>query len=142
MLSVGEMPRSFARLIYASQECPGVRRRSRRVLSAPAARIRLMTSRCRGPPRSLCRWTSREKRRRQVSLKLSKYLDKTHFIITPNSSLDSASTAVQESAILVTVCNQLSRIFDIEHGGTLSPHAQTFKVFRMHNWTVKSCFCT
>ena len=28
------------------------------------------------------------------------------------------------------------------HGGTLSPHAQTFKVFRMHNRTVNSCEVT
>ena len=45
--------------------------------------------------------------------------------------------AAQESETLVTIRNQLSRIFDTEHGGTLSPHAQTFKVFRMHNRTVK-----
>ena len=45
--------------------------------------------------------------------------------------------SVQDSETLVTVRNQLSRIFDTEHGGTLSPHAQTFKVFRMHNRTVK-----
>ena len=56
-----------------------------------------------------------------VPLKLSKCLDKIHFIITPNSSLDSAFIAVQDSIILVTVGNQLSRTFDTEHGGTLSP---------------------
>ena len=38
----------------------------------------------------------------------------------------------------MTVHNQLSRIFDTEHGGTLSSHAQTFKVFRMHNRTVNN----
>ena len=58
--SVGEMICSFARLFYTPQECPP---------SQPprltAARLRLMSSRCRGPSRSLCSWTSREKRRKQ-----------------------------------------------------------------------------
>ena len=43
----------------------------------------------------------------------------------------------KESETPVTIRNQLSRIFDTEHGGTLSPHTQTFKAFRMHNRTVK-----
>ena len=131
--TVGGTSCSFARLIYTSQECPP---------SQPprliAARIRLMTSRCRTPSRSLCSWTPREKRRKQCLWNFLNIFTKTCFIITPNSSFDSAWIAVQESETLVTVRNQLSRIFDIEHGGTLSPHAQTFKVFRMHNRTVKS----
>jgi len=73
------------------------------------------------PVARLCSWTSREKRRRQQCLwNFLNILTKIHFIITPNSSLDSASIAVQASAILVTVRNQLWRIFDTEHGGTLS----------------------
>jgi len=48
--------------------------------------------------------------------------------------------AIQESETLGTVRNQLSRIFDTEHGGTLSPHAQTFEVFQMHNRTVNSSY--
>ena len=130
--SVGGTPGSFARLIYTPQECP---------LSQPphliAARVRLMTSRCRGPSRSLCSWTSREKRRKQCLWNFPNIFTKIRFIITPNSSLDSAWIAVQESETLVTVRNQLSRIFDTEYRGTLSLHAQTFKVFRMHNRTVK-----
>ena len=104
-----------------------------------AARIRLMTSRCRGLSRSLYGWTSREKRRNQCLWNFLNIFTKIRFIITPNSSLDSAWIAAQESETLVTIRNQLSRIFDTEHGGTLSPHAQTFKVFRMHNRTV-NCF--
>jgi len=51
-----------------------------------------------------------------VPLKLSKYFfTKIRFIITPNSSLDSAWIAAQESETLVTVRIQLSRIFDTEH---------------------------
>ena len=131
--SVGGVPCSFARLIYTPQECPP---------SQPprlvAARIRLMTSRCRGPSCSLCSWTSREKRQKQCLWNFLNILTKIRFIITPNSSFDSAWISVQDSETLVTVRNQLSRIFDTEHGGTLSPHAQTFKVFRMHNRTVKT----
>jgi len=126
--SVGGMPCSFARLIYTPQERPP---------SQPprlvAARIRLMTSRCRGPSRS---WTSPEKRRKQCLWNFLNIFTKIRFIITPNSSLDSAWIAVQESETLVTVRNQLSRIFDTEHGGTLSPMNKRLKFFRMHNRTV------
>ena len=79
--------------------------------------------------------TSRERRRKQWNF-LNIFI-KIRFIITSNSSLDSAWIAVQDSETFVTVHNQLSRIFDTEHGSTLSPYAQTFKVFRMHNRTVK-----
>jgi len=92
-------------------------------------------------PRSLCSWTSRGKWRNQCLWNFLNIFTKIRFIITHNSSLDSAWIAVQDSAILVTVRNQFSRIFDTEHGGTLSPHAQTFKVFRMHNRTVNLCLC-
>ena len=100
--SVGGTPCSFARLMYTPQECPP---------SQPprliAARIRLMTSRCRGPSRSLCSWTSREKRRKQCLSNFLNIFTKTRFIITPNSSLDSAT----------------------EHGGTLSPMHKRLKFF-------------
>ena len=68
-----------------------------------------------------------------MPLKLSKYLYKNTFYNYAEQLI-----AVQESETLVTIRNQLSRIFDTEHGGTLSPHAQTFKVFRMHNRPVNS----
>ena len=57
--------------------------------------------------------------------------------MTKNGLLDSAWIAVQERVILLTIRDQLLRIFDTEYGGTLSPHAQTFKVSWMHNRTVK-----
>jgi len=46
-----------------------------------------------------------------------------------NSLLDSAWIPVQEHVSLLTVRDQVSRIFSTEHGGTLYLHAQTFKVF-------------
>ena len=65
--------------------------------------------------------TSWEKRRKQCLWNFLNILTKTRSIITPNSSFDSAWIAIQESETLVTIRNQLSRIFDTEHGGTLSP---------------------
>jgi len=131
--SVGGTTCSFARLIH-TWYTPRTPSQPPRLI---AARIRLMTSRCRGLSRSLYGWTSREKRRNQCLWNFLNIFTKIRFIITPNSSLDSAWIAVQDSETLVTVRDQLSRIFDTEHGGTLSPHAQTFKVFLMHNRTVK-----
>jgi len=114
--SVGGIRCSFARLIYTPQECPP---------SQPprliAARIRLMTSRCRGSSRSLCSWTSREKRRNQCLWNFLNIFTKIRSIITPNSALDSGWIAVQNSDTLVTVRNQLSRIFDNELGVLCPP---------------------
>ena len=93
------------------------------------ARIRLMTSRCRTLSRSLGSWISREKRRKQCLSNFLNIFTKIRFIITPNSSLHSAWIAVQDSEILVTVRNQVSRIFDTEHGGTLSPVHKHVKFF-------------
>jgi len=130
--SVGGTPCSFARLIYTPQECP-----PSQPTRLVAARIRLMTSRCCGPSRSLCSWTSREKWLKQCLWNILNILTKTHFKITPNSSFDSAWITVQECATLVTDRNQLSRIFNTAHGGTLSPmHKRS--VFRTHKWTVNS----
>jgi len=56
-----------------------------------------------------------------VPLKLSKYLEKNAFYNYENSLLDSAWIPVQEHVILLTVRDQLSRIFDTEDGDTLSP---------------------
>jgi len=134
--SVGGTSCSFARLIYTSQECP-----PSQPLRLIAARIRLMTSRCRGHLAASAALHLEQKRPKQCLWKFLNIFTKIRFITTPNSSLDSAWIAVQESKTLVTVRNQLSRIFDTEHGDTLSPHAQTFKVFRMHNRTVKGRGC-
>jgi len=73
--------------------------------------------------------TSREKRRKQCLWNFLNIFTKTRFIITPNSSFDSAWIAVQASETLVTIRNQLSRIFDTEHGGTLSPMHKRLKFF-------------
>jgi len=91
------MPRSFARLIYTPQKCPGVRRRSRRDCRPHQVNDQQMS---RSIPQPLQLDISR-KSAKTVPLKLSEYLDKIHFIITPNTSLDSVRIAVQESAILV-----------------------------------------
>ena len=47
--------------------------------------------------------------------------------MTKNSLLDSAWIAVQERVIPLTIRDQLSRIFDTEYGGTLSPMHKRLK---------------
>jgi len=64
---------------------------------------------------------SREKRRKQCLWNFLNIFTKTCFVTTPNSSFNSAWIAVQECETLVTVRNQLSRIFDTEHGGYFVP---------------------
>jgi len=56
----------------------------------------------------------------------------------PNSSLDSAWIAVQHSETIVTVRNQLSRIIDTEHAGTLSPMHKRLKFFGCTTRPLKS----
>jgi len=64
-------------------------------------RVRLMTSRCRGPSCSHYRQKSRGKLLKQCLWNFLNISTKTHFIITKNSLLDSAWIAVQQRVILL-----------------------------------------
>ena len=76
---------------------------------------------------------------KRVPLKLSEYLDK-------NASYNDEEQLIGFNLNCCTrTCNSANnprpfvenRLFDTDYGGTLSPHAQTFKVSWMHNRTVK-----
>ena len=91
------------------------------------ARIRLMTSRCRGPSRSRYRQKSRGKTVKTVPLKLSEYLDKNAFYNYEEQLIGFSLNCCTRTCIPLTIRDQLSRIFDTEYGGTLSPMHKRLK---------------
>ena len=116
--------------IRDNQECPP---------SQPprliAARIRLMTSRCRTPSRSLCSYISR-KTAKTVPFKLSKYLYKNTFY---NYAEQLVGFSLNCCTREWNSCNSPQPIVEniwYWTWGYFVPHAQTFKVFRMHIRTV------
>ena len=92
-----------------------------------AARIRLRTSRCRVPSHSLCSWTSREKRRQQCLWNFLNVFTNISFIITPNSSLDSAWIAAQESEAIVTAATNCREYLILNMGVLCSPMHKRLK---------------
>ena len=70
-----------------------------------------------------------------MPLTLFKHLDKNAFYNYEEQFIG-FSIPVQEHVILITVRDQLSRIFDTEHGGALSPMHKRLKFFGCTNGPV------